>query len=493
MQLKLIVTFGNNRYHGRKSEDELEFPPAPARLFQALIAGSHCGAYGVIHQDKRDRALSWLEALEPPNIESPEVCDAGLGVTNYVPNNDDGKKENRLEHVRTAKSFLAKAFQQNATLVYRWRYPATPEAEENAAIICAMAKLITHLGQHQDVVYASGEVSDDEALPDDVWLPAEQADGDWASPKPGALAAYQERYRAWLRGENKDNFPIPLRRMHYSAPDTLSFDAPMALFEMWPKDDNGKPLNFYPYQLREPAAMFRHAMIEWMKGNPKFIEHYDKDDNGLAARLIAGHEADRQHNGAHIACVPIPSFNRDETADGLFRRVLLLGYGCEDDAARELFDSVANGINGADLVDQAKGKVGYLKKTALSDSVLRLFVGKGERVWRTVTPIILTGLMRRGRGAEPLIARALIQAGVPENAIESVAAFSGPIVPKSVRALDYQIERSSYLAQTPRYHAEVIFNRPVEGTLVIGRGRHCGFGLMMPCQIEAPKYSTLEA
>ena len=58
MQLQIKLTFATRRYHGRKSEDELEFPPAPARLFQALIAGSHCGAYGVIHADKRDRACA---------------------------------------------------------------------------------------------------------------------------------------------------------------------------------------------------------------------------------------------------------------------------------------------------------------------------------------------------------------------------------------------------------------------------------------------------
>ena len=71
MQLNLMVTFATSRYHGRISEDELEFPPSPSRLFQALIAGSHCGAYGMVHSDKRDRALRWLELLEPPVIETP--------------------------------------------------------------------------------------------------------------------------------------------------------------------------------------------------------------------------------------------------------------------------------------------------------------------------------------------------------------------------------------------------------------------------------------
>ena len=87
-----------------------------------------------------------------------------------------------------------------------------------------------------------------------------------------------------------------------------------------------------------------------------------------------------------------------------------------------------------------------------------------------------------------LLARALKQAGFDEKDIESVAAFSGPIVPKTVHALDYCIDEKSYLAQTPRYHAEVIFKRPVEGALVVGRGRHCGFGLMLPCLENLPDY-----
>lgn len=475
MQLQIKLTFATRRYHGRLNEDELEFPPAPTRLFQALIAGSHSGAYGVMHMAERDRALRWLEALEPPVIEAPEVFQSGAGITNYVPNNDDGKKENRLEHVRTAKSFLSKVFPNNASLIYRWNFPATPAAAGNAAIICAMAKLITHLGQHQDVVYANGGVSDDEALPSNALLPAEEPDGDWTAPLPGALAAYQERYQAWLRGEAKDNVTIPVRRTHYRPMNSLRFTAPLALFELWSNED--ERIRLEPRRLREPAAMVRHAMIEWMKANPKFIHHYGES---LAERLIAGHEADQQHNGTHIACVPIPTVRAQGEYDGLIRRVLLLGYGCDDAVAKELFESVADGINGAELIDRGKPS-GFLKKAAPNDPVLRQFIGNGQRVWRTVTPIILTGFMRRGRGAEVLIARALKQAGVNETDIESIAVFSGPIVPKSVHALDYQIDKTSYLAQTPRYHAEVIFKRLVEGMLVVGRGRHSGFGLLMPC------------
>lgn len=487
MQLNLTVTFAANRYHGRISEGELEFPPSPSRLFQALIAGSHCGAYGVIHTDKRDRALKWLESLEPPTIETPASRETGKGITNYVPNNDNHLPLTCVPnsgHVRTAKSFLAIVFPASNTLSYHWRFANKQEAIENAKVICSMARLVTHLGQHQDTVYAHGEITTDAVMPEpvNVMLPIDKNDGNWISPKAGALEAYRERYQMWLGGNSKDNVPIPARRVDYLSPETISFDVPVALFELWHKKESGdKRRSYEPRDLLQPAGMVRHAMLGWLRRHPAFRQHYGED---LTARLIAGHNTDKQYDGAHIACVPIPTLNDEGLADGWIRRVLLIGFGCEEKRAIELFESVADGINGADLKDHSV-EVGYLKKASLDDSVLRLFIRRAYRVWRTVTPIILTGLMRRGRGAETLIARALKQAGIDENDIESIATFSGPIVPKTIHALDYRIEKNSYLAQTPRYHAEVIFKREIIGPLVVGRGRHSGFGLMMP-YLEKP-------
>jgi CRISPR-associated protein Csb2 len=485
MQLNLTVTFATSQYHGRRSEreEELEFPPSPSRVFQALISGSHCGAYGMIHTEKRDRSLEWLESLEAPEIETSVVSDTGKGTTNWVPNNDDKIPLAHIpnsDHVRTAKLFLAKIFHGGNTLVYRWRFESSQEADGNAIVLCALARLMTHLGQHQDTVYVSGEVTDSPAFSDapGLLLPVERDDGDWTSPKAGGLDAYRQRYEAWLKGNSRDDISVPARRVEYRSHETISLDFPMALFELWGNED--ERLRFDPRNLRQPAGMVRHAMIEWLEAHPGFREYYGDD---MTTHLITGHEANQekiQFNGAHIACVPIPSLNEDDLADGLIRRVLLVGFGCQERKAIELFDSVADGINGISLKDQ-QAMIGYLRKASLNDSVLRLFTRKACRVWRTVTPIIMTGLMRRGRGAEVLVVRALKQTGMNENDIESIATFSGPIVPKTAHALDYRIEKDSYLAQTPRYHAEVIFRRPVEGALVIGRGRHSGFGLMIPC------------
>jgi CRISPR-associated protein Csb2 len=39
-----------------------------------------------------------------------------------------------------------------------------------------------------------------------------------------------------------------------------------------------------------------------------------------------------------------------------------------------------------------------------------------------------------------------------------------------------------YLSSTRRFHSEILFRHPVQGPLVVGRGRFAGFGLMMPWQ-----------
>jgi CRISPR-associated protein Csb2 len=238
--------------------------------------------------------------------------------------------------------------------------------------------------------------------------------------------------------------------------------------------------------------MIRNALLEWLDANPLFRQYYGEE---LTSQLLAGHESHYSNgafDGVHFAFVPIPSFNQDWQADGWMRRVLVIGYGCETGKARELFNDVVNNLNGRPLKDNGK-IIGRLLRAVSEkrDPVLRLFIHEEQpsQVWRTVTPIVFTGLTRRGRPPEKLIVRALLQAGFAASDIDSVAAFSSPILPKTTRALEYRV--NGYLASTPRYHAEAIFARPVIGPLVIGRGRHSGFGLMMP-YLETPSKQYLE-
>ena len=314
--------------------------------------------------------------------------------------------------------------------------------------------------------------------------------GHWKAPAAGALEALQQRYAGVLNGESPLDYPIPSLNVQYQPQGAISCVAPLALFELRKPDGSWK--SFELRDFRQPSGMVRNAMLEWLKAewseaDSDFRRHYGED---LASRLIGGHEPgrpDQPYDGQHIAFVPIPTMRESGPSDGLIRRVLVIGFGCETDLARDLFDDAVSNLNGRSLQDNGQ-RIGFLRRAAeRGDAVLRLFIKEQTpcRVWRTVTPIVFTGLMRRGRGLESMILRALKQAGIDESDVHSVASFSGPIVPKTVHPLDYSVK--GYLAQTPRYHAEVIFKRPVIGPLVIGRGRHSGFGLMLPCLTDIPE------
>ena len=489
MELSVSVTFPSKRYHGRVAEvgrageGELEWPPSPLRLFQALIAGCHRGAYGIINQDARDHALKWLEGLKPPTIEASATIEAGAGLTNYLPNND-----NDLDHIRTPKTMLAKVIMGYEPVIYRWQFGNYDSARINAKVICAIASLVTHLGQHQDTVYVCGKVTDVDLTAPQVrqgrflYTPTKRIGGKWDSPDNGSLKACQKRYHRVLEGDSPFDHSVPSQSVHYQTSYVISFDAPIALFELWQLED--MRLKFEPRDLRQASAMVRHAILDHFK-QPSFLNYYGKD---FVCRLVAGHEPQvgpsdklKSYDGDHLAYVPIPSLDRSFNADGYVRRVLVIGYGCTDGKARELFADVQRFASGV-LKDGGKpiGRF-HLVEDPRSDSVLSLFLGSQEstsKTWRTVTPIILPGHRRRGRSEASLIVTALNRLGIQSEDIDSIATFRGPIIPKTSHALDYRIK--GYLADTQRFHAEIVFKRPVVGPLVVGRGRYAGFGLMLP-------------
>ena len=76
--LRITVEWLDGRYHGR------EWPPAPYRLYQAMIAGDTRSARA---DPVLEAAMRHLETLAPPVITAPPV-DARTETTAAVPNND---------------------------------------------------------------------------------------------------------------------------------------------------------------------------------------------------------------------------------------------------------------------------------------------------------------------------------------------------------------------------------------------------------------------
>ena len=471
MILEIEITFTAGHFHGE------EWPPAPARLFQALVAASHRGAHGLIHQAVRDDALRWLERQEPPSVCAPAAVQQREHLINYVPNNDDKLGEDA--HVRTDKGMTAWFFPSACAIAYRWSIGAVPTDTKQADVIAAMPSLLTYLGRTVDLAYARGRLLDAPPAAESAgrknWQPCEREGGRWLVPAAGFLGLLNRRHPRSVSAEPPDF--TNTRQVDYEPEDVLRFDAPVAVFEMLRMD--GRKLAFDPRDLRQPAGMVRHAMIRWAETAPGISPHFAADH---LARFLQGHKSaagKECSEGGHFAVVPLPSVNPPSfTADGWLRRVAVIGYGVASREDRELFEELKRGLHGALLEDQSQA-CGELRLLTAREQqrVLAPLAGPASR-WRSITPIILTGFTRKGRSAEDCLLRGLLQQGFRAEDIESIAAFTGPIVPTAQTARAYRVQ--GYLETTPRLHAEIIFRRPVAGPLVMGRGRFAGFGLAIP-------------
>ncbi|MGC4083738.1 MAG: type I-U CRISPR-associated protein Csb2 [Vicinamibacterales bacterium] len=141
------------RYHGQP-----EWPPAPARLFQALVAGSGAGGFTA---DAR-AALEWLERLDPPTIVAP-VALTGQGFTSWVPNNDldaTDRDPERTSEIRTGKWIRPRLLETPPRFVYVWHFDSTEQSERHGGIVCGLAAKLYQFGRGVDMAWATGELLD---------------------------------------------------------------------------------------------------------------------------------------------------------------------------------------------------------------------------------------------------------------------------------------------------------------------------------------------
>src|SRR5690606_13561494 len=130
MGLHLLLTVhlhgdgqGSARYHGMY-QGAPEWPPAPARVFQALVAGV---ARGNLLPESVIPAFEWLERLDPPLIGAP-VRTLGQRFSMFVPNNDTDSLNNPLDvsGLRVKKVVQPSLFSEVTTLLYVWSLPENP-------------------------------------------------------------------------------------------------------------------------------------------------------------------------------------------------------------------------------------------------------------------------------------------------------------------------------------------------------------------------------
>lgn len=506
--LVIQVRLHDGRYHGSGG-----WPPAPARLFQALVAGAGIsGTLGAIEQE----ALEWLEGIElAPVIAAPRAWQARRDVVMYVPNNDSdriGGDPLRMAEIRTATKVLRPHFFDSAVpLVYAWEIGDSAAGLQHARTVCDLAERLYQFGRGVDMAWAWGETMEDgrlarllESYPGRVWRPSKNGGGtSLLAPCRGSLESVKLRYEAYGKRffyqQDGKSVQVVFRQpprprfvsMGYESP------APLRTFELRDPQSEGSFVRWPVERAHEFIVRLRDAAAARLKrAMPAQAADID--------RVFVGRKADGTNDcdpRARVRMIPLPSIGHTH-ADFEIRRVLVevpsvCGLRAED---------VYWAFSGLDIVESEGGTPHATLVRAEEGNFARHYGVEDEaahRVWRTVTPAALPESAGRRR-IEPARRREEAKAGSErgDEQVRAAAAVCQALrhadVGATVEAVRVQREpwegngqRVEAFAEGTRFskhrlwHVEVEFGEPVRGPLVIGDGRFLGLGVLAPT-VRAP-------
>jgi CRISPR-associated protein Csb2 len=509
--LLISVRFHDGRYHGRP-----DWPPSPARLFQALVAGA---AQGKTLAEEDCPAFAWLETLDPPVISAPSMR-AGQPFKNFVPNNDRDAVESKefknyrdylaaLGKIRTSKEIYPILFDAETPLLYVWTFDEAPEAQANARRICAIAERLYQLGRGVDMAWAWGEILTVEeaeaclaAHGDALYRPGRTGDGKTlAVPVKRSLESLVERHekmraRFQTLYESKPSNKAPDRRVAagqiFVQPPKprfrqIAYESPPArpVFDLV-----GEKAFWRLDRIVELTERVRDAAAQRLKD--KRPDEADTIHNAIVGRRD-GDEADK---AARLRITPLPSIGHRH-ADHAIRRILVeIPPNCPLRG-----DDVEWAFSGLLLVSD-QGEILSELATAAERGMLAHYGVEDApaRLWRTVTPAALPQKAARRRIEPSRIRERSEQKDASERIEEEMQAASAvrqalrhvqvdapvetirvqrePFEAKGARAEVFS--EGSRFAKERLWHIEIAFAKPVRGPLVLGDGRYLGLGLFAP-------------
>jgi CRISPR-associated protein Csb2 len=507
--LLLTVRFHEGRYHGVP-----DWPPSPARLFQALVAGA---ANGSAFSEPDREALTWLERLDPPLIAAP-TAQAGRTVTTYVPNNDldaVGHDPRRIAEVKAAKSIRPQIFDAATPLLYVWRFSQSPAADAHTARLCAIAERLYQLGRGVDMAWAAGDVltTDEanaliEAHRGPIHRPTLANKGSaMPCPGPGSLASLIARFQANSQRFSPILQPSPTPQDPYRTKQTGTAFAqpPKPRFRHVSYDCPPKVLLFDLTGLQVPWPQRRIvALTEMIRdaAAAKLRQSYEKAGRAHLAALVepvfVGRGAENADKANRLRMIPLPSIGHPQAARSIKRLLVEVPPNCPIPS-----EEIAWAFSGLESSDPETGELTDLWRLApaADDTMLRHYGAQPHPpslVWRSVTPLALPVAAGRRRidpqrmredakdgkersaeeqCASAAIAAALRHAGITTPA-EAVTVQREPYTSKGARAEAFA--SGTRFPKEQLWHTEIHFTSPVSGPLVLGDGRYLGLGVMSP-------------
>lgn len=477
--LRRCVTAADVRSGSEK--DQVEWPPHPDRLFSALVQ-----AWGDLGESKHGREiLRWLEELHqqsPPLIKCGGTLSCNV-VPRFVPVNDvwdpiitdsNGRKScapliagTLIGRDRKPRR-IPTATLDDDTVIFWW--PDAKLAPQHRASLTELANGVASLGHSSCLVTV--EVVDDIPEIKPTWVPRPDGPETFRIPIPGRLDSLCEAYRAEPRRRPSIGGWAPYGHGFSRSLVACGYHRDLFTFRLV-SDRSPLPLE----SSSRVIAIWRRALLS--------------NADQPVCEAISGHapgsvpESPKPSQSPHLALLPLPDVGHR------FARSHLLGLAAAlprdlAPAERRACLRALGRVESLTLGDLGVWRLERCDASEMRSGLLSETWCQASALWASVTPVVLGRYPGDlwGEEAATMIRDACLIAGLPTPSEVTVAPVAWILgVPPSHRFPPLPSRPGK--PRRAHVHVRLTFPEPVGGPVLVGAGRHQGYGLFRQVRVDA--------
>jgi len=438
-----------------------EWPPSPFRLFAALVAADGTGPRCAVTDGSE---LEWFERQPPPEVHADPAPHHQPLQSRFVVLPGRIKKQH-LEYVARKGAAVrpgVRVSSRNPHIVYVW-----PNSDPSAVKLKALrlrASRVGYLGTSDSPVrlrvtahLPKWEDSMSSFRPDvsgDVLL---------SVAKPGTLIVLDRIFDLFTeRGAsvNRNQFPVLQNKVIYSSPNLPrhSHSGEVVVWLRLKEAVSGRRISLVTQQFKKAVL----SQYQGLFGEPPIELH------GHGYRT-------KGYQVARFLALPDAGFR---WSDGRIHGLALWMPPGTDDLVQNRARSAAASIRRLMGLDKPVD-IAVMGNATRPMAARRDRWTKAARVWVTAFPAIHE---RRCTLDLPEISRWCQHAGLPEPTWFKESRH--PLLPGGVDLAPTEVNRPNR-PPLPYSHVAIGFDESVHGPVVVGSGRQRGFGLCVPCKVQA--------
>ena len=445
-----------------------EWPPAPSRLFDALVAADgtrdRCR-----HTDGTE--LEFLENAGPPLIEAVLDVHHEPLLARFVASwSHRFDQDVKTREVAVHQEYLGRRGSEirpgvrvsprSRTVRYLWDADV---GEAHLRGLRIRAARIGYLGCSDSPVRVRIEMPQDDIRPEDprVFAPDPSGAVPLGVPSPGRLAALDRAFDEWSadgrsRSVGRYQFPSLATKVRYRPPRSVA--------------GQGAAGWIVASLILRPAVSGRHVSAVAEAFKAAVLDRYPADRSDVPA-VLHGHGFDQ--TGYDLArFVPLPDAGHAHASGRIHGVALWLPPDVDDAVAAVARDTVHSITELAGRGFRVRSEA-WNRQRRPDAARPRRWRGPSRR-WATVFPAIHE---RHVSLSLDEVRRWCSHAGAPEPA--EFRHSRAPLVAGAVSLVPSEVHRPGRPGR-PYSHVELVFAEPVWGPIMIGSGRQRGLGLCAP-------------